>query len=176
VSEPPERVAVGRVTRAHGIRGAVLILPLTDVQERFDPGSRLLVGPSGARSLTVAERHGHRDRPIVRFEGVHDRTTAEALAGEYLFVPAAESPILPPDEFWPHELVGLEVVTTGGFRLGRVREVLRSVANDIWVAVDDRGRETLVPALRDVILDVDRAAGRVTVAEVPGLTVAEDGR
>lgn len=176
MSAPPERVAVGRVTRAHGIRGAVLVLPLSDVQERFDPGSRLLVGPEGQRGVTVVERHGQRERPILRFEGVEDRTAAESLAGEYLFVPATESPGLPPGEFWPHELIGLEVVTTAGARLGAVREVLRGVANDLWVAVDDEGRETLVPALADVIVEVDRAAGRITVAEIPGLTVPEEPR
>jgi 16S rRNA processing protein RimM len=174
VNALPERVAVGRITRAHGIRGAVLILPLSDVQERFDPGSRLLVGPEGERSLTVAQRHGHRERPIVRFEEVPDRSAAESLAGTYLFVPTAESPPLPEGEFWPHELMGLDVVTTAGVSLGRVREVLRNVANDVWVSVDDEGRETLVPALKDVILDVDRTARRITVAEVPGLTSPEE--
>jgi 16S rRNA processing protein RimM len=173
VSEPPQRVAVGRITRAHGIHGAVLVLPLSDISERFDPGSTLLLGPDGDRRVTVVQRRGHRERPLVLFDGVPDRTAAEALAGEYLFVTVADSPPLPEDEFWPHELTGMTVVTATGLALGEVREVLRTTANDIWAVTDEDGRETLVPALRDVVLDVDREARRITVAEVPGLTVPE---
>jgi 16S rRNA processing protein RimM len=174
VNEPPQRVAVGRITRAHGIHGAVLVLPLSDVSERFDPGSILLLGPDGERRVTVVERRGHRERPLLHFDGVPDRTAAEALAGEYLFVPVTDSPVLPQGEFWPHELTGMTVVTATGLPLGAVREVLRTTANDIWAVRDEDGRETLVPALRDVVLDVDREARRITVAEVAGLTVPED--
>lgn len=172
MSRVPERIAVGKITRAHGVHGAVLVLPLSDIDERFDAGSTLFFGATGERRLTVVERKGHRDRPLVRFDGVDDRTTAETLAGEYLFVDAAETPPLPPGEFWPHELVGLPVATTSGIALGEVRDVLRTTANDVWVVVDDAGRETLVPALKDVVLTVDPDAG-ITVAEVPGLTVPE---
>lgn len=173
MSEPPQRVAVGRITRAHGIHGAVLLLPLSDISERFDPGSTLLLGPDGDRRVTVVERRGHRERPLVLFDGVQDRTAAEALAGEYLFVTVTDSPALPQGEFWPHELTGMTVVTDTGLPLGEVREVLRTTANDIWAVRDEDGRETLVPALRDVVLDVDRQGRRITVAAVPGLTVPE---
>jgi 16S rRNA processing protein RimM len=165
-------VAVGKITRAHGVQGAVLVLPLSDIDERFDPGSTLFLGASGERRVTIVERRGHRDRPLVRFDGVADRTAAETLAGEYLFVDAGETPPLPPGEFWPHELIGLPVVSASGVALGEVRDVLRTTANDVWVVVDADGRETLVPALKDVVLTVDRDAG-ITVADVPGLTVPE---
>lgn len=172
MSEAPQRVAVGKITRAHGVHGGVLILPLSDIHERFDAGSTLFLGASGSRRLTIVERKGHRDRPLVRFDGIPDRTAAETLAGEYLFVDASETPPLPPGEFWPHELIGLPVVSTSGIALGEVRDVLRTTGNDVWVVVDDAGHETLVPALKDVVLTVDRTAG-ITVAEVPGLTVPE---
>jgi 16S rRNA processing protein RimM len=171
--DPAERVAVGRITRAHGIHGFVNVLPLTDVAERFDPGSELLIGDTGDRTAVVAERRGHEHRPLVRFEGVPDRNAAERLAGEYLFVPASASPDLPDDEFWPHQLLGLHVVTEGGADLGTVREILGNVANDVWIARSDDGVETLIPALKDVILSVDVRGGLITVAEIEGLTVPE---
>jgi 16S rRNA processing protein RimM len=172
-NEPAERVAVGRITRAHGVHGAVLVLPLSEVPERFDPGSSLLLGETGERRVTVVERRGHKDRPLLRLEEVPDRTAAEAIAGEYLFVAASESPELPPGEFWPHELIGMRVVTTSGMELGEVQDVVRTVANDVWIARDADGRESLIPALRDIVIDVDRVAALITVAEVPGLTVPE---
>lgn len=174
MSGAPERVAVGKITRAHGVHGAVLVLPLSDIDERFDAGSTLFLGDTGERRVTIVERKGHRDRPLVRFDGLADRNAAQTLAGEYLFVESAQAPPLPPGEFWPHELIGLPVATTSGLVLGEVRDVLRATANDVWVVVDATGRETLVPALKDVVLTVDRTSG-ITVAEVPGLTVPEQG-
>lgn len=171
--DPAERIAVGRITRAHGVHGFVAVLPLTDVAERFQSGSELLVGTIGDRTLVVAERRGQEHRPLVRFEGVPDRTAAERLAGEYLFVPASASPDLPEGEFWPYQLLGLKVVTDAGSDLGTVQEILRNVANDIWVARSDDGVETLVPALNDVVLSVDMPGGVITVAEIEGLTVPE---
>jgi 16S rRNA processing protein RimM len=173
VSATPERIAVGRITRAHGIHGTVAILRLTDVDERFDEGSQLLLGPDGDRVLTVVDRKGHRDRPLVRFEGIRDRTQAEALAGSYVFVSPSDAPELPPGEYWEHELLDMAVVTESGRALGSVTQVLRTTANDIWVTTAPDGTETLVPALKEVVRHVDREARRITVAEVPGLTVPE---
>jgi len=165
-------VAVGRVTRAHGVHGEVAVLSLTDVAERFEPGSRLSAGEAAGRPLTVVSVRRHRDRLLVHFEEVPDRTAAEALSGSYLFVPGASSPALPEGEFWPHQIVGAEVFTESGRSLGRVVEIVRTPANDVWVAGGDDG-ESLIPALRDLVLSVDVAAGRVVVREVPGLTVPE---
>ena len=173
--EPPVQwVAVGRITRAHGIRGEVKVLPLTDVEDRFTPPSRLFVGESGDRPLTVSASRPDRGRLLVHFEEVPDRTAAEALTGAYLFVPATSSPPLPEGEFWPHQLIGAEVLTDTGRSLGTLREVVHTNANDVWVARDDGGAESLVPALRDVIVSVDTGARRVVVREVPGLTAPDD--
>lgn len=165
-------VAVGRATRAHGVHGEVAILSLTDVAERFAVGSRVFVGEDGTRPLTVAGSRPHRDRLLVRFEEVPDRTAAEALAGAYLFVPADSSPALPDGEFWPHQILGAEVRLESGGSLGRVAEIVRTQANDVWVARGPDG-ESLIPALKDVVASVDLANGQIVVREVPGLTVPE---
>jgi len=109
---------------------------------------------------------------LVFFEGVGDRDAAEALQGTYLFVPASDAPPLPEGEFWPHELIGCEVVTDGGRTLGRLQEVIHTRANDVWTVRGDDGGEVLVPALRTVVGDVDLVARRIVVREVPGLTVS----
>ena len=170
MSERPRYLAVGRITRAHGIRGEVAVLPLTQVGSRFERGSRLLVGESDKRPMVVSSSRPHRDRMLVFFEGVGDRDAAEALQGTYLFVPASDAPPLPEGEFWPHELIGCEVVTDGGRTLGRLQEVIHTRANDVWTVRGDDGGEVLVPALRTVVGDVDLVARRIVVREVPGLT------
>jgi 16S rRNA processing protein RimM len=165
-------VAVGRATRAHGIHGEVAVLSLTDVPERFEKGSRVFVGEDGTRPLTVAGSRPHRDRVLVRFEEVLDRTGAEALAGAYLFVPADSSPSLPEGEFWPHQILGADVRLESGRSLGRIAEIVRTQANDVWVT-RTAGGESLIPALRDVVVSVDVPAGLIVVREVPGLTVPD---
>ena len=170
MSHRPRYIAVGRITRAHGLRGEVAVLPLTQIGSRFERGSRLLAGEGEDRPMVVSSSRPHRDRMLVIFEGIQDRDTAEALQGTYLFVPASEVPPLPEGEFWPHELIGCEVITDGGKPLGRLREVIRTQANDVWSVQGDDGTEVLVPALKDVVGDVDVEARRIVVRGVPGLT------
>jgi len=120
--------------------------------------------------LVVEASRPHRAGFLVRFQGVSDRDGAEALRGRYLFVDAAASPDLPEGAFWAHRLVGARVTTESGRALGAVREVVHTRANDLWVAVDEAGAETFVPALKDVVADVDLDAGTITVRDVPGIT------
>jgi len=171
VRDRPRYLAVGRVTRAHGVRGEVSVLPLTQVESRFDPGSRLFAGEGRDRPLVVESSRRHRDRMLVVFRGTSDRDAAEELQGTYLFVPIEEAPALPEGEFWPHELVGAEVTTDRGRSLGRLQEIIRTPANDVWSVRNEEGAEVLVPALKSVVEAVDVGARRVVVREVPGLTV-----
>jgi 16S rRNA processing protein RimM len=161
------RIAVGRITRAHGVRGEVSVLVLSEVEDRFEPGSDLLL--EDGRALRVRTSRPNRGRLLVTFEGVPDRTAAEPFAGSYLFVQRTDVPEPPADAFWPHDLEGNEVITEGGRTMGTITEVVHGEANDIWVTRDD-GRETLIPALKDVVVSVDVSEKRVVIREVPGLT------
>jgi 16S rRNA processing protein RimM len=162
----PERVAVGRVTSAHGVHGEVSVLVLSEVAERFDPGATFSL--EDGRTLTIDEVRPHRGRLLVRFAEVPDRTAAERLGQQYLFVDRTEVPPAPEGAFWPHQLVGCEVVTDDGRPLGVLSEVVLGVANDVWVARDG-DREVLIPALKDVVVSVDVDARRVVVHPIPGL-------
>ncbi len=166
-------VAVGRITRAHGVRGEVAVVPLSQVSERYEPGSTLLAGPDH-RPVTVTSARRHRNRVLVSFDAITDRTAAEELAGSYLFVTEANVPDAPEGEFWPHELIGCRVWTTAGRDVGSIVEVVRGTANDLWVARDERGDELLIPALRGVVRQVEIGARRIVVEEVRGLTVPDE--
>jgi 16S rRNA processing protein RimM len=159
-----ELLAVGRIARAHGVRGEVSVHPLTEVEARFRPGAVLRL--EDGHTLTVGRVRRHQHRLLVKFDEVPDRTAAEALRDQVLLVPAAEAPTIEEvDRHWVHQVVGLEVVTESGRSLGRVREVLANPANDVWVTDDG----TLVPAVREVVVAVDLDGGRVTIRELPGL-------
>jgi 16S rRNA processing protein RimM len=165
-------VVVGRITRAHGVKGEVAVMVLTEVTERFEPGG--LVYLEDGRALTVAESRPHRGRILVTFDGVRDRDAADLLVQRNLVVPESASPPLPDGTYWDHQLVGSVVVTESGRSLGALRDVIHTPANDVWSAVDDAGDETLVPAIADVVASVDVDAKRIVVREVPGLTAPED--
>lgn len=164
----PPLLVVGRLARAHGVRGEVAVQLLTEVESRFEPGSELLLGPAGERRLTVKAARPHHGRLLVTFEGIDDRTKAEALGGLFLMVPREDAPSLPEGRYWIHELVGLEVRHEDGRVLGRLLDVVANPANDLWV-VDAGDREVLIPALKEVIVGIDLEAGTATIRELPGL-------
>ncbi|MEX2276023.1 MAG: ribosome maturation factor RimM [Actinomycetota bacterium] len=165
-------VVVGEITKVHGLTGEVLVKVYSEVPERFAPGATVYLqdGPE----LTVAATRNDRGRLLVTFREIADRSAAERVRGRALLIPESWLPELAEGRWWPHELVGCNVVTEGGRSLGAVADVVENPANDLWVAVDDDGTETLVPALRDVVVEVDVAGRRIVVRDIPGLTVPEE--
>ncbi|MEX0754266.1 MAG: ribosome maturation factor RimM [Actinomycetota bacterium] len=161
-------VVVGEVTKVHGLRGELLVKVYSEVPDRFAPGATVFC--DDGRELTIASTRSDRDRLLVSFEGVVDRASAVQLRGMTLVVPVSWLPELPDGRWWPHELRGCEIVTESGRSLGPITDVVENPANDLWIAVDLDGNETMVPALREVVLDVDLSARRVLVRDVPGLT------
>jgi 16S rRNA processing protein RimM len=170
VDEPT--VIVGKITKAHGLKGELAVLSLSDNPQRFVEGNVVFL--QDGRALTIREVRANGARLLVTFDGVADRTAAEALGGAMLVVPEAELPDLPDGTYWPHQLEGCEVVTRAGRSFGTITEVVANPANDIWIATGPAGEETLVPAIRQVIAEVDIRARRVIVNEVPGITAAEE--
>jgi 16S rRNA processing protein RimM len=170
VSEPT--VVVGKVTKAHGLHGEVMVLVFSDNPDRFEPGSSLFF--EDGREVRVRTSRPNGGRLLVAFEGVADRNAAEAFRGLTLVVPRTSLPQLPDGEFWPHQLEGCAVVTESGRMLGAITDVVANPAQDLWVAVDGSGAEIMIPAIREVIVDVDVGGGRVLVRDIPGLTAPDD--
>jgi 16S rRNA processing protein RimM len=159
----PERLVVGRIAKAHGINGEVAVDVLSDAPDRFGQGARVFAGD---RTLTVATARAHHGRLLVRFEEVPDRNGAEALRGTELTIPAEEAAALDDEwSFYPHQLVGFAVTDEKGETLGTMIRVDESPGADLWV-VGARGREVLVPAVRDIVVAVDLDA-RVIVLRPP---------
>jgi len=163
-------LAVGRVGRARGVRGEVFVEPWTDTpQERFAAGARLGTDPAQAGPLVVAASSVAGGKLVVRFEGVGDRTAAEALRGVRLLIAAsARPPLDDPDEFYDTDLVGLTARDPGGSELGPVTDVLHA-GSAVYLVVAVDGRDRLVPFVAAIVPQVDLAAGTVTVDPPEGL-------
>jgi 16S rRNA processing protein RimM len=169
-------VVVGRIGKAHGLRGDVTINVRTDEPERrFAAGSVLVAeAPSGSantlRTVTVASSRWHSSVLLVRFEEIPDRNAAEAARGILLHasIPADESPE-DPDEFYDHQLVGLTAYDLDGVVLGEVTGLVHGGAQDLLAIRTPDRRDTLVPFVKALVPEVDVAGGRVVVADRPGL-------
>jgi 16S rRNA processing protein RimM len=171
----PVRLVVGRIGRAHGIRGDVSVEVRTDDPDaRFAPGVTLLTEPAERGPLTVASGRMHSGRLLLSFEGVADRSAAEALANTLLVVDVdPDARPEDPEEFYDHQLVGLAVRTVGGEQVGEVSEVLHLPAQDVLSVRRGDGREVLVPFVAAIVPEVDLDAGRVVVDPPAGLLDAD---
>ncbi|MFG1923668.1 ribosome maturation factor RimM [Cryptosporangium sp. NPDC048952] len=164
------QLVVGRIGRAHGIRGDVLVEVRTDEpDERFAAGSVLVTDPADAGPLTVADARWHSGKLVVRFADVQDRNDAEKLRGLLLVVDSDDlAPSDDPDEFHDYELVGLAVVGTDGASFGSVVDVVHSAAGELLV-FKYQGAERLVPFVREFVPTVDVPGGRVVIDPPEGL-------
>jgi 16S rRNA processing protein RimM len=163
-------VTVGRIGRAHGIRGEVSVEVRTDSPDvRFTTGARLITVPERAGALTVRQTRWHSGRLLVRFDGVADRAGAEALRGVLLLteVDADERPA-DPDEYFDHQLLGLHAVTVDGGDVGDVTDVLHLPDQDLLV-IGRGGTEVLVPFVSAIVPEVDLSAGRIVIDPPRGL-------
>ncbi|RYB95926.1 ribosome maturation factor RimM [Nocardioides oleivorans] len=169
-------VVVGRIGKPHGIRGEVTLDVRTDEPERrFAPGTTLRAqAPAGAdrrpASLTVARARWHQSTLLVTFEELTDRTTAEAARGTVLHATLGHDEVPDdPDEYYDHQLVGLAVVDLDGAPLGTVKALVHGFAQDLLTVRTTDGRDALVPFVSALVPEVDLEAGRVVVADRPGL-------
>ncbi|HKO16217.1 MAG TPA: ribosome maturation factor RimM [Gemmatimonadaceae bacterium] len=172
-SPASELVIVGRVRKAHGIRGELVVEPITDEPDAvFAPGRRVFAGTrSGDVAPDRRELHVERSSPfkgglIVAFRDIADRTAAELWRDRYLLAPREELPALQEGEVYLHELPGMQVLLASGESLGRVVDTFdlpQGLAID--VKLDATGK-TLMLLYDQCVVDVDRTARRITV-EVP---------
>ena len=166
-------LVVGRVVKAHGIAGEVVIEIRTDDPDtRFAPGSSLRGrpsrgGPEGRYTIESVRDHG--GRLLVRLDGVADRQAAESLRGTVFVVDSEDlPPIEDPDEFYDHQLEGLQVVTTTGTAVGSVAEVLHTAAGELLSVRTDDG-EVLVPFVSAIVTSVSLAEQTIEIDPPEGL-------
>jgi 16S rRNA processing protein RimM len=163
-----ERILVGRIARAHGNKGQVIVNPETDFpDERFAAGKTVFVGAAGERKTIVAARF-HHGRPVIALEGIDSMDAAEALAGAVLTVDADELMTLPLGTYYRHDLVGCEVLDTEGRSIGEVAAVEGSLEMSRLVINAPHG-EVLIPLVADICVEIDPGSRRIRIAAPEGL-------
>ncbi|HEV7854858.1 MAG TPA: ribosome maturation factor RimM [Mycobacterium sp.] len=167
-------LVVGRVVKAHGVSGEVVVEVRTDDPDtRFAPGAQLRAQPRGGgpqRTYVVESAREHSGRMLVRLADVADRTAAEALRGSVFLVDTEDlPPIDDPDEFYDHQLEGLRVVTTDGQLVGTVKEVLHTAAGELLSVTAETGAEVLVPFVGAIVTEVSLQSHTIEIDPPQGL-------
>jgi 16S rRNA processing protein RimM len=165
-----ELLAVGRIEKAFGIKGEVIVDPMTDSPGRFRMLKRILLGADDQEvqeffiEQVSVEPRGVR----VKLKGVRTRTAAEQIVGSLMFVDETDRARLPKGRFYVHQLIGLEVVDQQGKSLGKLKEVIKLPAQDVYV-VDVGGREIMLPAVKEFVTAIDMSGGTITVKLIEGM-------
>ncbi|MFD1360316.1 ribosome maturation factor RimM [Lentibacillus salinarum] len=162
---------VGKIVNTHGIKGEVKVQRITDFDDRFDNGNRLILQKETDQVLNL-EIDGHRIHKgfdLIHFKGYDNINDVEHLKGLYLKIDEEQLTELAEHEFYFHEIIGNHVYLTNGEYIGEVKEILSPGANDVWVVQRESGPDVLVPYIEDVVKDVDVSAEKVIIEPMEGL-------
>jgi 16S rRNA processing protein RimM len=165
------QLVVARIGRAHGIKGEVTVEVRTDEPElRLAPGAVLATDPASAGPLTIETGRVHSGRLLLRFEGVSDRTAAEALRNT-LLIADVDPDELPEeeDEYYDHQLIDLDVVTEDGTEVGRITEISHLPSQDLFIVERPDGSEVMIPFVGEIVTEIDLAEQKAVIAPPPGL-------
>ncbi|MCX5086622.1 ribosome maturation factor RimM [Streptomyces sp. NPDC056121] len=165
------QLVVARIGRAHGIKGEVTVEVRTDEPElRLGPGAVLATDPASTGPLTIETGRVHSGRLLLRFEGVRDRTAAEALRNT-LLIANVDPEELPEDEdeYYDHQLMDLDVVTTDGVEVGRITEISHLPSQDLFIVERPDGSEVMIPFVEEIVTEIDLEEQRAIIDPPPGL-------
>jgi len=164
-------VSIGYIAKTCGIKGDVKVIPLTDVPDRY----------TTLRKVTIQKRSGERKEYSLKgvsavrgglrisFTPAISVSEAEEIVGGYIMVPEKEVPQLAEDCYYHFEIMDMEVYTGDGRYLGRIVDILSTGSNDVYVVKDQNNKEYMIPAIQDVVKEVDTKAKRMIISVMEGL-------
>ena len=165
----PVYLAVGLLRRPHGVRGEIMLEIQTDYPEQFKVGAVFYVGEEHALHKITSKRK-HNKGLLLSFEGITDRDEIGRFRNNPVYANIADLPPLPKGQFYDYQLIGLTVIEKEtGETLGELKEIIKTGANDVYLVKPESGTEILLPAIPDVVLDIDLAEGQMSVYLLPGL-------
>jgi len=166
--DEPVFVLVGKFRKPHGIRGEIRMTVLTDFPDLIEIGQQLYVGGNYQR-YQIKNLRWKGDDLLVSLQELPDRTAVEIFRNIPVYMKTEDIPAAPEGEYYLHQLIGIEVITDQGEKLGFLSEVLITGANDVYLVKSPEGKEVLLPAIDDVVLDINLEDKTLLVHILPGL-------
>jgi len=166
---PDNHLAIGKVLKAWGIKGKVKIFSYAESPETFQGLSTLYVHEKGKTiSLELEDVTEHKKGVLLKFKGRNTIEEVEDLTGRTLYMDKRDLPPTENGEYYWFQLIGMTVETDSGKLLGTIKNIMNTGSNDVYV-VQQKGRELLIPALQEIILEVDVDRQRMVISPMEGL-------
>ncbi|MBM3156698.1 MAG: 16S rRNA processing protein RimM [Chloroflexi bacterium] len=162
---PPEFLIVGRILAPWGIKGEVKVEVITDFPELFAPCNLVYLD---SRPFEIESCRPHKQFLVLKLASVDSIEAAEKLRECDLTIPRSGLPELPEGQYYTFQLIGLDVVTTGGERLGHIADIMTTAGNDVYI-VEGKCGEILIPAIEDVVKSIDLKKGTIVIEAIEGL-------
>lgn len=168
MADPQKYLVVGTVLKPFGFRGEVKIQIITDYPKRLLKHKTVYIGPK-ATAYQVESARAHSAYILMKFVGYDTDTSVAKLRGDIVQIPVEDAAKLSKNQYYHHQIIGLQAVTTDGTPLGTITEILETGANDVYLVKTPDAKEILLPAIKSVIKKIDLASKSVTVELLPGL-------
>lgn len=162
---------IGQIVNTFGIKGVLKVKPFTDEITRFEDLKKVYIcEKTGLKQVTIEKVSYHKDMVLLKCKGIEDKTEAEKYKGLYLKIDRKDAKELPEDTYFIADLLGLEVYTEEGRKLGIVEDIFPTGSNDVYVVKDpETGKQVLLPAISEVIKDINLKEKKIIVHLLEGL-------
>lgn len=159
---------VGKIVNMHGIKGDLKVLPLTDYMERFEELDWVYIDGNDERFYIKNVRY----MPTVvllSFKGYEDINLVKRFKDKYLFIDGNQRRDLPEDTYYIADIVGLDVYTIKGEYIGRVKDIIQTSSNDVYVIEGEGNREIMIPAVEEFIPEICLGEGKIIIDPIEGM-------
>ena len=165
-----QELEIGQIVNTFGIKGMVKVVPFTDDIKRFDKLEKVYIKTKrDKKEYQIEEVKYHKNMVLIKFKGIENPEDAELLKNSYLLVDRKDAVPLPKNSYYIVDLLGLEVYTDENVLLGILEDIYNTGSNDIYVVKDEQGKQILLPAISDVIKNIDIENKKITVHLLNGL-------
>jgi 16S rRNA processing protein RimM len=165
-----EFIVIGKVVSTYGNKGEIKVVPLTDSTGRFKDLVNVFIRKSNSREiLKINSLRIKKNNIILKLKDVGSIEEAKVMVGCFLEVKRKNTVKLPKDSYFIFDIIGLEVYTNKNIFLGKVEDIITTGSNDVYIVKNRSNQEILIPAIHDVIKDIDLKKRRITINIVDGL-------
>ncbi|PHS35227.1 MAG: 16S rRNA processing protein RimM [Alkaliphilus sp.] len=162
------KLRIGQIVGTHGLKGAVKVYPLTDYIERFEELDYVFVEDTNEK-LIIAGIKYKPNIVILQLEKYDDINKVEKFRDSYLIIEEKQRRNLPEDTYYITDIIGLSVYTLDNKYIGKVENIIQSGSNEVYVIKDDKKRETLIPSVKEFIVEINLREKKIVVNPIDGM-------
>ncbi len=158
----PVYLTIGKLRRTHGVRGEIIMDALTDFPETITTGMTVYIGAHHKQQIISSVRPADKTL-LIAFEGFDDCDKVGIFRNQFVFIKTKDAAPLEEGKFYHHEVIGMEVIDENGAHIGKISEIINTGANDVYVIQPESGVEILIPAIKSIVLEIDKNTGKMRV-------------